>query len=64
MQHTVFSMFTSLIDIRNGITIYKCSIGKVYIRSEIMFTTPQTRRRKSKFPTVSPTMYLQNENCE
>ena len=47
--------------IRMGIAIFKIFIwGGIEsdIRSEITFTAPLARRRKTKFPTVYPTIYL------
>ena len=47
--------------IRMGITIYKIFIwGGISsdIHSEITFTASLTQRRKTKFPTVYPTIYL------
>ena len=47
--------------IRMGITVFKMFIGEVYRRIYVRksrFTAPLTRRRKTKFPTVYPTIYL------
>ena len=47
--------------IRMGITIFKISFREVYRRIYVRksrFTAPLARRRKTKFPTVYPTIYL------
>ena len=44
-----------------GITTFKIFIWRGIssdIRSEITFMAPHTRRRKTKFPTVYPPIYL------
>ena len=47
--------------IRMGITIFNFAFGEVYRRIYIRkshFTAPLARRRKTKFPTVYPKIYL------
>ena len=59
--HCLFDGKMLIVQIRMGITIFKISFGEVYRRIYVRksrFTAPLTRRRKTKFPTVYPTIYL------
>ena len=60
-KQNIFSIEKMNKSIRMGITASNLSFGEVNRRfygRKLRFTAPLTRRRKTKFPTVKPPIYL------